>query len=427
MIKAVLLSALGAASLTSAGPASPIRATITVGLRYDDCSALSPAILEDSILAVCARTGTPVTFGVVPAIGIGDNRKSEPVGDSTLPPGRKRSLKAAREAGILDIALHGYAHRAATSDRRGEFIGVTQARQTELIRLGLREIESFAGPVSTFIPPWNAYDAATLKALQANGFRTLSGDLAGIAKPGIPLRYVPATCLIPDLRDAVLAARRSGGGTVVAYFHPYEFTDFDPKRGSFSFADFAADLEWLAAQPDVRTATLAEIGRLPDASAADYRSVSRWMRLTPPFLEKPLRSAFWTYPRVALPDPGGWGGVALIRFLILGMYLPLAAFGFGAARIFMSFPMPIRFPKSSPLPDDQAGSRGRLRIPASTRNATMTRIAGIGTGFALAAIAFGIDTQSIAVAVIGSVFSGIGVGLRNPHKENHGKIPQTRI
>jgi hypothetical protein len=415
MIKTVLSIASIAASLAAAGPPSPIRATVTVGLRYDDCSAQSPAALEDSILAACARTGVPVTFGVVPAVGSGDNRKPEPVGNLTLPFERKQALKAARDAGILEIALHGYAHRVATADRRSEFIGVTEAQQTEIIRLGLRELESFAGPVNTFIPPWNAYDAATLKALQANGFRTLSGDLAGAYDAEIPLRYVPATCLIPDLREAVLAARRSGGGTVVAYFHPYEFKDFDPKRGSFSFADFASDLEWLAAQPDVRTATLAEIGRLTDASSAVYGSVSFWVHLTPTFLEKPLRSAYWSYPGAAVPGIGGWGGFALVRALILGLYATLAALGFGAARLFMRYPirrlMQFPFPKSNPPTDAQVEARRQARLPDSPRNPTMAVITWIGTGFALATMVFGILTQSIAVTVIGSVFSGIGGGL----------------
>jgi hypothetical protein len=380
---------------------------VTVGLRYDDCSALSPADLEDSILAACARNRVHVTFGVVPAVGAGDNRKPEPAGNRFLSPERKLALRAARNDGYLHIALHGHSHRVATSGRRSEFAGVPLAEQTELIRLGLIELESFAGPVNTFIPPWNAYDAATLTALKANGFRTLSGDLAGVADTGSsqPLRYVPATCLIPDLRKAVLAARASGGGTVVAYFHPYEFKDVDPKRGSFTFAEFASDLEWLAAQPDVRTASLAEIGRVTHASSAVYRSVSCWSRLTPAFLEKPLRSAFWSYPHVALPGFGGWGGYILFRALILGVYLPLAALGFGASRLLLRF----GFPQSRP--------------PTRTRTPAMNRIAWIGTGLALVAMALGIMAQAMAVIAIGSVFAGIGAGLMG----RRGESPKERL
>ncbi|MEO7957343.1 MAG: DUF2334 domain-containing protein [Fibrobacteria bacterium] len=381
-------------------------AIVTVGLRYDDCSALSPAGLEDSILAACARNGAHVTFGVVPAVGIGDNRKPEPAGNKLLSPERKQALKDARSNGFLEIALHGYAHRVATAARRSEFAGVPLAAQTELIRLGRIELESFAGPINTFIPPWNAYDAATLTALQANGFRTLSGDLAGVSDSEIPLRYVPATCLIPDLRKAVLAARASGGGTVVAYFHPYEFKDIDAKRGSFTFAEFESDLEWLAAQPDVRTASLDEIGRIIDASAVEYRSVSRWTRLTPPFLVKPLRSAFWSYPRAALSGFSGWGGYFLLRALILAIYPLLAILGFCASRLLLGFRI----------------SQSRKPFKTfHTPNPSRTRIAWMGTGFALLAVTFGILTQSMVICGIASVCSGLGAGFL---ASSGGKYPE---
>lgn len=294
-------------------------ATVTVGLRYDDFTAISPEGLEKSILAACARNGIPCTFGVVPAIGAGNTRDPEPAGNIPLGDSRKAMISEAVDRGILEIALHGYAHQSAHRGWKSEFKDVSPAMQSGLIAKGKAELEAFAGPIRTFIPPWNSYDGHTLQALSDNGFTVLSADPTGPSDPSLNIRHVPATCLIPDVKKAVEAARRAGGGIVIPYFHPYEFMDADTARGFFTLAEFEATLAWLAVQPDVQTLTLSAIAELPDARTGAYLAYSRFARLTPPFLEPSFRPAFRTYPRAGFPVSGG----ALWLVLALGAWYGL--------------------------------------------------------------------------------------------------------
>ncbi|MEO7424176.1 MAG: DUF2334 domain-containing protein [Fibrobacteria bacterium] len=336
--------ALGLPAAPAQGAPRP-GAIVTVGLRYDDCAATSPEDLESRILAACARTGVPVTFGVVPEIGTGDNHDPAPAGNASLPQARKDMLAAARAQGNLEIALHGYEHKAFRLGARSEFAGADPARQNEIIAKGKAELEAFAGPVRTFIPPWNAYDRNTLRALAGNGFTAISAYADGVAddadgmaeaaaSPGngarARLRYAPATCLIPDLRAAVAAARAQGGGIIVPYFHPYEFKDVDSLRGFFTMAEFDSALSWLASQTDVQTLTLGEIALLPAGGTETYRDFSRWARLAPPFLEKPIRPAFRVYSSAAFP--GKYGSLRL-RLLVGAWYAFLAGAAFAAAAL----------------------------------------------------------------------------------------------
>jgi hypothetical protein len=355
-----------------------------VGLRYDDCAATSPESLEVRVLAACARAGVPVTFGVVPEIGLGDSHDPASTGNLPLPQSRKDMLDSARRRGILEIALHGYAHRTAKAGTRSEFAGVPAARQLEILSRGKAELEAFAGPVRTFIPPWNAYDRATLAGLASAGFTALSADPLGPSDARTGIRHIPATGLIPDLKRAVEAARAAGGGIVVPYFHPYEVKEINPQRGFFTLAELDSALAWLAAQPDVQTLTLGEIAAMPEGQPGAYADYSRWARLAPPFLERPLRPAFRVYPHAAFPVP--LGGLWL-RLAVAAWYLLIALAGFLAQ-----------------IPAGRLLSRKR----PSSRRSPPGRILAL-SGAALAAT--GLLSASFPLVTGGSALLGAGIGL----------------
>ncbi len=308
--------------------------TIRVALRYDDCSARSPAALEDHILAACQRHGIPITFGVVPAVGKGDLKNPADTGHLALPPERIARLKDAVQKGILEIALHGFAHRVARSGMRTEFAGVAYRRQDSLLTAGLVDLLSVDSFTTTFIPPWNSYDTATLNAVAGHGLNTFSAIAgAAVGPENLAIAYAPATCLVPEIRAAVLEARRRGTGIVVPYFHAFEFKEEDPARGAFTFAEFEASLAWLAAQPDVQPMTLGSLHGLPATGREAYIAYSRWHRMTPSFLEKILRPAYRVYPVAGFPVPGGR---LLLALAVLGGYLLLAALAALAARLLVS-------------------------------------------------------------------------------------------
>lgn len=266
--------------------------TVKVALRYDDFSAESPIEIESGILNACARHRVHCTFGVIPL---------------NLPTDRIALLQKGVEEGYLEVALHGLTHKTRHPRRKSEFVGVPREDQVDMLRQGLTALGSLAGAVRTFIPPWNSYDHNTLDAIASVGLTTLSADGAGKSKPNGALRYVPATCLVTEIREAVaharslVAAKPGRTPMVVAYFHPYEFAESGSPRAKFTLAEFEDTLAWLAAQADVESLSISELGRLDVAGAETFRSFSRWHRLVPSFLEKTLLPAFWAYPYPALP------------------------------------------------------------------------------------------------------------------------------
>ncbi|MBW8887262.1 MAG: DUF2334 domain-containing protein [Fibrobacteres bacterium] len=318
LVKGACLAILsGAWADASAGPpnrsaAKPIR----LALRYDDCSALSPGDLEDRILAACARTGVPVTFGVIPDPAMG--------GSLGMPADRIARLTAAARSGVLEIALHGCTHRSRVPGSKSEFAGVAAEDQDSLIARGLELLKPLEPAPRTFIPPWNAYDGATMAALERHGVRTLSAIAGGpwrIGSRPANLAFLPSTCVVPEIRASVAEARRHGGGIIVPYFHPYDFKEMNPARGLFTFAEFESALEWIAAQPDIETGTLGAWRDLPEARPQIYSGYSRWHTLAPSGLERMLRPAYRVYPFAAFPVAGGslW-----LRLAILGGYFAAA-------------------------------------------------------------------------------------------------------
>jgi glycosyltransferase involved in cell wall biosynthesis/peptidoglycan/xylan/chitin deacetylase (PgdA/CDA1 family) len=322
------------------GPAAakPIR----LALRYDDCSALSPGDLEDRILAACARTGVPITFGVIPEHVPDPSPGSGPAGPDgrqnlPLPADRISKLTAASRTGLLEIALHGCTHRSRVARGKSEFDGVDPKEQDALIARGLELLKPLEPGPRTFIPPWNTYDGATLEALERHGIRTLSAAAGGPWKIGprpASLAFLPSTCVISEIRAAVAEARRNGGGVIVPYFHPYDFKEMNPQRGLFTFAEFDSALDWLAAQPDIRTATLGGLSGLPEARPRAYSRYSRWHSLAPSGLERILRPAYRVYPFAAFPVAGGglW-----LRLSIMTGYLAAAVPVLALARFLSRF------------------------------------------------------------------------------------------
>lgn len=268
------------------------RASITIGLRYDDCSALSSSALESSILEACVRHRIPCTFGVIPEISLPARHGRIPELTSRLPDSKREMLRRAQVEGVIELALHGYTHRNVRDGVRTEFAGVPASTQAELIAKGKDELVSFAGPIHTFIPPWNSYDAHTLDALSSAGFKTLSAEGLEPEQQRGGLKFVPATCRIPGVREAVTAARQLAFGScasriiIVPCFHPYEIKESGSPRARFSLFDFERTLEWLSSQQDVVPGTLGAIGTLPDHERARFAGSAPRQRIAVRALKK---------------------------------------------------------------------------------------------------------------------------------------------
>jgi hypothetical protein len=127
-------------------------------LRDDDAVAPSPAL--ERLLAIAEGAGIPVSLAVIPA-------SAEPALDDAL-------------RGRTDVAVlqHGWAHldHAPPGQKSREFgpdrpLPVMAAE----IAKGRRRLESFAGFVPIFVPPWNRIAPALAAELPGLGLPILSG------------------------------------------------------------------------------------------------------------------------------------------------------------------------------------------------------------------------------------------------------------
>ncbi len=126
-------------------------------------------------------------------------------------------------------------------------------------------------PISTFMPPWNRYDANTLRALETLGFSTLSADnKKGEETQACKLNLLPYSCSLYRLRDAVKKSRTSSDPqpVIVVLFHEYDFKEINEKRGRISYQEVYALLNWVSSQADVRLLSISQATQVIDNLSA---------------------------------------------------------------------------------------------------------------------------------------------------------------
>ena len=249
---------------------------INVVFRYDDPSAGSESEFELKIIDAFREHNATVTFGVIPFICARDVHDTSPQNVIPLGPKKGKLLGKAVKEGVLDIAMHGYSHqtRISDADHRTEFRGLDYDSQFEKLSKGKKLLEEMTkAPISAFIPPWNQYDLNTLKALEKLGFSTLSAAMYGKAPDSSGLNFMPFTCRIPEVREAVSWARISSDRQplIVVMFHRYDFSE-PGHKGRATFEEFYKLLGWLGSQNDVRFLSISQAAKeISDLSAKRFR------------------------------------------------------------------------------------------------------------------------------------------------------------
>ncbi|MBP3192286.1 hypothetical protein [Natronogracilivirga saccharolytica] len=115
----------------------------------------------------------------------------------------------------------------------------------------------------SLVPPWNRYDFNTIRALEELGFLTLSASVKkGEAKKDSKLNFLPATCDLSQLREAVISAKSSSDTqpVIVVLLHAYDFKK--KKHNSYNYHEFLKLLHWLKSQNDVRLISISEAAEL---------------------------------------------------------------------------------------------------------------------------------------------------------------------
>jgi peptidoglycan/xylan/chitin deacetylase (PgdA/CDA1 family) len=229
-------------------------ARIQVFFRFDDYSEASPPAVEQALVRALRKHGARMTFGVVPAVTEGSYHTAGDRGVLPLGPEKIAFLREAVTAGLVDVALHGWNHRTIKgASPHSEFTGRSLDDQTAAITAGLELLSGALGAVPTvFVPPWNNYDANTLRALERCGIPCVSANRYG---PSVPssLTFLPITIDFGDLRTALDHARASGDPDPIVgvLLHPYDFEESGDCRATLTCESFEAELASLARQPDV--------------------------------------------------------------------------------------------------------------------------------------------------------------------------------
>jgi hypothetical protein len=278
---------------------------IELAFRFDDPSAKSDHALEREIISRFRDAAAPLTAAVVPF----DCRQRDP---RALTAAAVPHLVAAQAEGLLEVALHGYCHRARAGSTDGnptEFAGLDADRQSELLRQGKTALEQvFPRPVTGFVPPWNSYDGTTLRLLAELGFTHLSADWALVTHHPLPLVVIPHTCALRQLRDAVAEARQlpDRKRMLLVILHHFDLAESGNKQAAFTLGDLAELLSWASEQADIRLTHLSGLAAElePDHCARNLR-LAHWCRT----LHWRLQSLFPRHTLLAEPAPRFLGAI----------------------------------------------------------------------------------------------------------------------
>lgn len=228
---------------------------INIVFRLDDYSARSSLDMELKVIDLFRKNKASITFGVIPCLCARDVYDPTPQESLCLGETKGEVLKAAAAEGVVEIALHGYAHQTNNVKRHTEFAGLDYRRQVEKIAAGRALLEKLTGAkITTFIPPWNQYDGDTLRALEELGFANISASLSQEVIAGSRLRFLPETCDLLRLRRAFSAAKKSlmSQPVIAVAFHLFEILEVDKERGRISFGELSELVNWLGQAADVR-------------------------------------------------------------------------------------------------------------------------------------------------------------------------------
>ena len=88
---------------------------------------------------------------------------------------------------------------------------------------------------------------------------------------GSDLNFLPFSCTLTELQDAVKAARKSSDKQplVVVLLHDYDFLDINQEKGELTFQDFTNLINWVSSQEDVRIISFSQAIEIIEDLSAD--------------------------------------------------------------------------------------------------------------------------------------------------------------
>lgn len=214
-------------------------------LRYDDYSA-DPRwkSFEAAFANTIEALQIPIVYSVVPRICECAHDPSSRI-YYPLTSAEVQALDPLLAKGLVEIAQHGYTHQHRSgASPWTEFVGAPFAEQVERIGAGRRQLESLFGrEVTTFVPPWNAYDSVTVDALRTLNFRCVSAGNTVVPADFGAIQFIPQTCRLDSDRVFYKAVQESLAWSddallIVFTLHSYNFVEANSARGQFSIHTF---------------------------------------------------------------------------------------------------------------------------------------------------------------------------------------------
>jgi len=187
---------------------------IKLVFRYDDYTLKNDSINEE-VVRLFKKHHVPLVLGVIPC---DSKEKMILQKDYAL----LTTLKIVVQNQTIEIAQHGLNHIKLAN---GEFGNVSFEEQMRRMQKGKTILDSiFNTKVTTFIPPWNAYDKNTLNVMQQLNFKGLSSALCiGQSFSNQSINYFPESTKDFNSLLSVLNHNKSRIGVVVVMFHHYSF------------------------------------------------------------------------------------------------------------------------------------------------------------------------------------------------------------
>ena len=236
---------------------------IIIIFRLDDYSPFSHTHTEIQIFESFAKHSYKLNLAVIPFTN-NDNQHSLSAEDYSLDSIKENLLKEYQQRQIIEIALHGYNHKAIDYNKTylTEFKDLDYELQYNRINIGKSYLEGIIEePINIFVPPWNSYDKNTILALSNSGFTILSADTQGEYLKNNDIAYIPFTCELYQLKDLINKIENSAQSRpacIIALFHPTDyFSTYDAAKHTDT-KSLDSLLTYIRSKNNIRVMTLNE-------------------------------------------------------------------------------------------------------------------------------------------------------------------------
>ena len=268
--------------------------SITVIFLYDDVSALSPINLETKLINTFRKYNISFTFGVIPYVCSGEWRDKRSQKTIPLPLNKVKIIKDAIKSGTLEVILHGYSHQAVSN--RGycgetEFCGQHYYDQMGKIIKGKNYLEKQLNTrMSIFYPTWNSYDSNTIRVLEDLKFKTVFGMEYGYAMEGSVLNFLPLTCDLSYLHNALKNIKNFSDGlsVITVLIRERDLLGKNEVTRKSRFEEFSELIAWITSQNNIHVRSIKQTVRtIKDLSAHRFITYNSF-----------LKSSHYLYPLI---------------------------------------------------------------------------------------------------------------------------------